>query len=295
MTSAEVIPLDPELREVLENLAGGLFPLDAWIKSKTYTPAEADLPWRKGTEPLSPKKIGVIQFFEALVRETAGDAHLIARWHQLIAEPLVFSPLAGMHEWRTRRGLEPEPEFGALESENVLTDFEGKPISRANFYAAYFPLLKQAVKAAAAQGPIQWEVFADNLFKDEKDVPAPVWPKGQPRRPSNFIKQFSRDLLYAMMGMRNAAPEPLKTALLTELGEHRRVGNDYKPEDTKNAVQEFKKVLQKVTQQPLPPTTPVPPSAPPLGSPRIGPPPVGSPSVVSTSPQPVAPLARQRK
>ncbi len=209
MTPADINPLDPELQEILANLAGGLFPLDSWIKNKTFKP-EGDLPWRTGEGPLTPKAIGVLPFFDALVRESAGDAHLIARWHQLMSGPFVFSPIRDMHEWRTRRGLEPEAAFGALESENVLSDFEGKPISRASFYAAYFPLLRQAVKTALAQGPIDWTVFAENLFKDEKDVPNPVWPSGQPRRPSNLMKQFSRDLLYAMMGMRNAVPEPFK-------------------------------------------------------------------------------------
>ena len=295
MTPADMSPLDPELREILENLAGGLFPLDSWIKNKTFKPAEADLPWRTGGGPLTPKAIGIMPFFDALLRESAGDAHLIARWHQLMGAPLVFSPLADMQEWRTRRGLETEAVFGALESENVLTDFEGKPISRASFYGAYFPLLRQAVKAASAQGPIDWAVFAENLFKDEKDVLNPVWPSGQPRRSSNLMKQFSRDMLYAMMGMRNPAPEPFKFGLLIELGEHRRVGNSYTLEDTKKAVEEFKKILEKVIAHPLPPTTPVPASAPPVGSPRVGAPPVGSPSVVPTgSPQPAAPARREQ-
>jgi hypothetical protein len=284
MISAEPVPLDPELRDILENLASGLFPLDAWIKGKTFKPAVNDLPWRSGGEPLSPKAIGVMSFFEALLRETSGDALLIGRWHQLIAEPFLFSARADMEQWRAIRGLEAKAEFGALESENVLSDFEGKPISRAGFYAAYFPLLRLAVKAAAAQGPIQWDLFAANLFKDEKDIPNPVWPKGQPRRSSNFIKQFSKDLLYATMGMRNAAPAPFNYALLIELGEHRRVGNSYTPKDPQRAVKELKEVIAKVTAQPPPPGTPVPASVPPVGAPRIGSPLVGSPSVISATP-----------
>ena len=284
--------MDPELRDILENLASGLFPLDAWINAKTFTPTANDLPWRGGGESLTPKRIGAIQFFEALVRETSADALLIERWHQLIAEPFSFSTRADMEQWRAIRGLEPKAEFGALESENVLTDFEGKPISRASFYAAYFPLLRLAVKAAAAQGPIQWDVLAINLFKDEKDVPNPVWPKGQPRRSSNFIKQFCRDLLYAMMGMRNPAPTPFNYALLIELGEHRRVGNSYTPKDPQKAVKELKEVIAKVTAQPPPPSTPVPASAPPVGAPRIGSPLVGSPSVIATTPP--KPTARTR-
>jgi hypothetical protein len=67
MVSAEPVSLDPELRDILENLASGLFPLTAWINAKTFTPSANDLPWRSGGEPLTPTRVGAIQFFDALL------------------------------------------------------------------------------------------------------------------------------------------------------------------------------------------------------------------------------------
>lgn len=270
-------PLDKELRDILENLAGGLFPLDAWIKAKNYKPPEKDLPWRANGASLVPKDLGVIKFFEALIRETSADADLIERWQKIGAEPLKFSPLADVGAWRTHRGLDPNPEFGALESENILVDAEGKPISRASFYADYWPLLKEALKAAASQGAIDWVAFASSLFTDQPNF----WPQNQPLKSSIFIKQFVKDMLYAMMGMRNEAPEPWKFALLIELGEHRRVGNAYTPANAEKAVKEYKKILKQLTQPP-PSAAPVSEpsvSGPPVSEPPAGTPPVGSPPV----------------
>ena len=50
------------------------------------------------------------------------------------------------------------------------------------------------------------------------------------------VAQFVRDLLYAMLGMRGPARDPWAFAVLIELGEHRRVGNAYTPEDVRKTV-----------------------------------------------------------
>jgi|SRR5438132_1231083 len=56
-------PFDDELRGILENLAGGLFPITDWIgnPNRTFKPREQDLPWREGGHSLSPRDIGVLK------------------------------------------------------------------------------------------------------------------------------------------------------------------------------------------------------------------------------------------
>jgi hypothetical protein len=236
-------PLDAGLRGILENLTAGLIPLQKWIHGKKYDPAADGFPapWRAASKSLAPRDMEVIPFFEGLLRESATDADRHARWAKIRAYPLRFSPLDDPAAWRARRGLDPDPKFGITESKNVLTDADGKPITRAVFYAAYWPMLRQAVGVANPQGPDGWEEFAQKLFRDELGQ----WPKEPPLRSSVFIKQFAADILYAMMGMRNPRPhkggeakedEAWQVALLIELGERRRVGNAYKPAQAQAAV-----------------------------------------------------------
>jgi hypothetical protein len=268
-------PFDPELRGVLENLAGGLFPLADWIAdpNRKFKPREKNLPWREGGQSLSPRDIGVIPFLEALIRETSADAHLIARWQDLstAGNALKFSPVANMQAWRSERNFDPAPSFGIIQGENVLLAADGQPMSRAAFYGDYLPLLRQAAQAAAAQGPVNWIAFASSLLTDQSNF----WPQGQPLKSSVFIIQFVKDMLYAMLGMRNDAPAPWKFALLIELGEHRRVGNIYDPADAKRAVAEYKNVLKQALQPPPVALG----AAQPLADPTPGMPPVGSPPV----------------
>jgi len=261
--------LDADLRSALENIASALFPFSLWIQEKDtrFPPPKLDAPWRAGGEQLTPAKIGAIDFFEGLLRETSADAVLIERFQDLSTAPLHFSPLEDAVGWRRQRGLDPAPLFGVAQSDNLLVGFDGKPISRAQFYSDYWPLLKQAMQSAAAQGTIDWTTFTDGLLTDQ----SAFWPTNQPLKSSNFAKQFARDLLYAMLDMRNNAPEPWKFALLIELAEGRRVGNAYVPADTQAAVDKLKSVLAAKLHAPPPPGPPVPPRAiPPVGSPRVG-------------------------
>jgi hypothetical protein len=258
-----------DLRSALENIASALFPFALWMQEKDtrFPPPKPDAPWRAGGEQLAPAKIGAIDFFEALLWETAADAVLIERFQNISNAPLQFSPLADAATWRRQRGLDPAPSFGAAQSDNLLVGFDGRPISRMQFYADYWPLLKQAAQAAVAQGTIDWTTFTDGLLTDQ----SVFWPTNQPLKSSNFAKQLARDLLYAMMDMRNDAPEPWKFALLIELAEGRRVGNAYVPADTQAAVDKLKSVLAAKLHAPPPPGPPVPPHAiPAVGSPRVG-------------------------
>ena len=77
-------PLTPELRDILNNLAAGLFGLDAWVKEPgKYLPPNPNLPWRVSGHTFTPADLAVIPFFENLLRESSGDDDLGVRWPQL--------------------------------------------------------------------------------------------------------------------------------------------------------------------------------------------------------------------
>src|SRR6266568_473020 len=116
-------PFTPELQDVLSNLAAGLFGFDAWIKQPgKYKPPlpDEDLPWRAAGHTFSPSDLGVIPFFEGLLREDSGEDDLFDRWAELAANPLRFSPIHEVQEWRKNRGLAGVAQFGVTRSANVL-------------------------------------------------------------------------------------------------------------------------------------------------------------------------------
>lgn len=242
--------LDSESRHVLDSLAEGLIPITAWIKEREKKPAFfkpeiPDLPWRKGGKfsQLTPKDIGAVGFIEQLLREPSINSELRAKWHSLELEPLQKFPLANIAEWRATRGLEPEAEFGIVESENIFVDSEEKILVRDEFYAEYLPILFEAAREEIKKKPIDWAIFSTELLENKSTS----WKSENSLKSSVFIRQFIKDLLYAMLGMRNHAPEEKhsdspeswKHALLIEVGEHRRVGNKYTPDDVKKARDEL--------------------------------------------------------
>jgi hypothetical protein len=237
---------DNESQIVLDSLAEGLIPITAWIKEREkkptfFKPESLEIPWRKNGkfDRLTPKDIGAVNFIEQLLREPSSSAELGARWHSLELEPLQKFPLADPTAWRTARGLEPEAEFGVIESENIFLDTEEKVLIRNQFYAEYLPILVEAAREEIKKKPIDWIVFSTELLENKSTS----WKSEKSLKSSVFIKQFIKDLLYAMMGMRNQAPaekrddspELWKHALLIEVGEHRRVGNKYIPDDVQKA------------------------------------------------------------
>ncbi|MDQ3761818.1 MAG: hypothetical protein M3460_08985 [Actinomycetota bacterium] len=94
--------------------------------------------------------------------------------------------------------------------------------------------MKITIHAAAPQSPEDWQVLAAKLFAGT----AEHWPVAKPNS-DVFVQRLARDLLYAMLGMRNPAPQPWQRALLIELGEHRRVGNSFTPADAERFVAAF--------------------------------------------------------
>src|SRR6266404_3516882 len=233
-------PLTPELRDTLDNLAAGLFGLDAWIKEPgKYLPPNQDLPWRAAGHTFTPADLAVIPFFENLLRESSGDDDLGVRWATVAADPLKYSPLLNPAAWRKNRGLGDVPKFDIVPSSNVwLTDASGKTISRATFYAQCWPLLQAVVDARRKAGPVDWATLARDLLSNA----AAEWPVTSQPPSAKFVVQFTSDMLYAMLGMRSPVPEEWKRAVLVELGEYRHPGNEYTRPDAAAAVKAFEKL-----------------------------------------------------
>jgi hypothetical protein len=237
--------LDPASRAVLGNLARAILPLDEWLKARGkngYKPPDADeLPWRRKGSELSTDRLGVIEFIESLLRESASDIFLLQRWRTLEADPLRLCPFDNKNEWRGARGLNAGARFGAVQSENIPANYGGHHVVRQQIYMDYLPLLAAAAKARNPKTEWAWKEFMLELFKDT----CKQWPQGQPYRSSQFMLQLLRDILYAVLGMRNPIPEPWRSAVLTEMGEFRRPGRTYSREEIKRGVREFKDTLAK--------------------------------------------------
>lgn len=233
-------PLTPVLTDVLNNLAAGLFGLDAWINEPgKYKPPSQDLPWRAAGHTFTPADLAVIPFFENLLRESSRDDDLGVRWAAVTADRLKFSPLPNPASWRKNRGLSDveNAKFGIVKSGNVwLTDANGTVISRATFYGPCWPLLKGVVDARKGAGGVDWALLASDLLANK----APEWPSTSQPTSSAFLVQFASDMLYAMLGMRGPAAEPWRRAVSIELGEFRQPGNEYSSSDTEAAVKKFK-------------------------------------------------------
>jgi len=233
--------LTPELRDILDNLATGLFGLDAWVReANKYKPPHHELPWRATGHVFKPSDLGVIPFFENLLRESSGDDDLGVRWAALTADPLRSSPLPDAKAWRKNRGL-CDPKFGIVKSGNVwLSNANGRVISRATFYAGCWQPLLAAVRAKNPANDADWAQLASDLFNNN----VPQWPGTQQPTSAAFIVQFTSDMLYAMLDQRNHPKiEGWQRAVLVELGEYRRPGNLYTRDETDAAVDTFEALV----------------------------------------------------
>ncbi|MER9256078.1 hypothetical protein NKI59_30850 [Mesorhizobium sp. M0598] len=254
--------LEPAVVDFLERMAAVLFPLQSWIDQKAYTPP-GKYPWRDG-KPIAPRELGIIAFIEGLFASAPAEIHLLERFNKAAADPLTFCPIGDMQRWRAVRGLSSKPRFGIVESGN-LPLVDGKPVVRETLYHDYFPVLLQALADAQAAPSFSWEGFVDDLSKDQ----SAFWPVGAPKS-SAFVWQFAKDCLRAMLSMRNPVDPPEQIALLIELGEHRRVGNAYGPQDARKDVEDFMKRYQEVANMPVPEGEGIVAAVhPPVGSPPI--------------------------
>lgn len=242
---AKLIRFDTEQTALLEEIADALLPLDEWVRTKSYKPPGTP-PWRQDGGALSAKRLGVVRFLEGLLAESSGDADLIAHFERTAHEPLARCPIPEAGEWRARRGLEPQTKFDIVASENLFTAGKDQPLDRVSFYSVHLPLLAQAARDAKAAG-YDPKAFVEDLLQDRSGF----WPGGS-QKSSVFIKRLLTDVLYALMGQRSPLPEPWRSALLTELGELRRVGNHFDPYDAMAAVKAFRDLLERVAHAPEP-------------------------------------------
>src|SRR6266576_3241600 len=175
--------MNADLSRYLNSLAEGILPLSAWINSKPYEPPNASsLPWRLSKPAkLHPSQLGFLQFLEGLMNESSGDEEINAYFSSRAENPLALAPHDDVSAWRALRGLSPSPTFGVTESDNLLLDVEGHPISRMAFYRTYLPLFEYAAciatKAAGATD-IDWKEFVKALLANT----SPFWPRNLPRR-----------------------------------------------------------------------------------------------------------------
>lgn len=242
------LPLSGRSRDLVARAADGFLPLQTWVGKKTYNPEPAS-PWRNGAR-LDATALAFADFFERLLRETSRDADIKARWDAFAQAPMGGCPIPGAATWRANRGLSPTPIFAITVSDAVIVDTETRQISRAEFYAGYWHLLDDAYAAADSQAAtggvaVDEQAFALALLNDNNAF----WPQGGQWRSSRFAKQFVKDVLYGYLGLKGLAPAPWSEAVLTELGERRRVGNSYTSADAANAVANFTAVLKAVREQ----------------------------------------------
>lgn len=254
------LTLDDKARKLLGKLAHVLMPLDEWLTARMatkdgYCPPNADnpekFPWRHGGQKLSTDQLRVVDFIQALIRESSGDFALLDRWKSLDDDPLKFCPIHQPSEWRAARGLDARVKFGAVESENAPGTLGGAPIPRARLYSEYLPLVHVAADARKLKDDdlAGWKTFMLDLFKNQ----CREWPEPESHPSSKFMLQLVRDVVYAVLGMRNAIDEPWRSAVLAEIGEFRRPGNKYDREAIGRGLEEFKREFDDVLARGVPP------------------------------------------
>jgi len=241
------------LHENLNLLAESILPLDKWLAGTPSQRANVLAPWREPFTPrLSLRDLGLIDFIERRIDDSAGDDSLARKWEQVAQDPLaVFNRLPDRGPaWRAARNLSPAPDFGIIESGNVEVVLDNvqsgehkikRASSRREFYGHAFAAF---AKVVAANPPADWDEFREKLLRHGDD-PALGWPTDCPVTAGSFIRQFAKDLLYGLIGMIDQPPTLQSTAVLAELGEHRRRGNSYSTEDVGAAVSALQSRLPK--------------------------------------------------
>jgi len=236
--------MDTTLRDNLSLLGDAILPLETWLAGTPSQRTNVLAPWREPFTPhLTTYDLGLLDFIERQIADSSVDDALARKWAQVERHPLaVFESLPEKGPaWRAERGLAEKPTFGLVKSENVevILDRVGSstdkiPIwrasSRREFYGHAFAAFTEVV---GTQPPSDWEQFRDRLLNDD---PTLNWPVGCPVSAGRFVRQFAKDLLYGLLGMHDQPASPQTTAVLAELGQHRRKGNAYSTENARAAV-----------------------------------------------------------
>lgn len=233
--------MDDALRENLYLLAEVIVPLRRWLSGTPNQRPNVLAPWREPFTPqLSVRDAGVIEFLERRIDDSAADDGAAKRWQKIEQDPLkVAKQLQKGSAWRKDRGLG-DATFGLVKSANVEVVLDNVPsadgkVSRASsrreFYREQaFPAFTEVVNAHHWR---DWEELRDRLLNNDPNL---GWPPGCLVTSRQFVCQFAKDVLYALMGMFDQLAKPETTALLAELGQHRRKGNSYSTEDAAAAV-----------------------------------------------------------
>jgi hypothetical protein len=242
------MPFTPEAHGALLGLAEGLLPMQEWLQDprKYVPPNAAELPWRNG-EALTHERLQTIEYVEWLIAASDADDLLLARWDSIKLNPLAYCPLPSAREFREGRGLSQAPRFATVEAGNALADASGRQMSRQQLYNQCSPILIAAVnKAQRRLGPATpppsqfWTTLAQELHRGN----CPEWRDvaGAPQS-TLLTEQLLRDVLTALLNGWLSVPPPWRYAVLIELGEFRRPGNDYSRGDVQSALDDFTAAL----------------------------------------------------
>lgn len=235
-------PLTKEQLDILRKLARGVLPLQDWIQSKRnrYKPEDnpswlesvldyrnpRSVPWRNTS--IDTDDLGAIEHLLETLRAPDDLPARHRRWAEIQAEPLRFSPVRDATHWRRDRGLDAQPVFDPFLAGNEIVWGNGAPLDRRIFYRDFADTLLRICGDLELERADRARQTAEELWQDK----FAEWPAASPKS-SLCLAQFARDLLAAVMGMRNRSPRtdsPLwKYAVLIELGEHRRAGNAHTP------------------------------------------------------------------
>jgi len=237
--------MDTTLRDNLSLLADAILPLETWLGGTPGQRTNVLAPWRGPFTPhLTTRDLGLLDFIERQIADSSVDDALARKWEQVERHPLaVFDSLPEKGPaWRAERPpLAEKPTFALVKSENVEVILDrvgfsadktpiGRASSRREFYGHAFAAFTEVV---STQPPSDWEQFRDRLLSDD---PTLNWPVGCPVSAGRFVRQFAKDLLYGLLGMHDQPASLQATAVLAELGQHRRKGNSYSTENARAAV-----------------------------------------------------------
>ena len=234
------------------SLADALFPIDTWINQRQNNVKAIPI-WRTDSAPVNAVSLQAIEFIlSGLVNnplEEDRDLALAKRWNELIeTAPDAYTSRLKMKNWRTDRGLDSDPAFAPVDSENFTVGEEQAPpppkpklaLSRGQFYKS---MLGHFISAVTARNPTDWTAFSVAMAKHwHPGTNTFGWPPTAPPA-AEFIVQFERDLAIAYMSLRNLGV-PSSDLVLVEAGEHRRKGNNFTPADVAQSVKDFNIVLR---------------------------------------------------
>ncbi len=259
--------LTSEQRTWLGYLAETMFPLTEWITDASHPVAPSQpVPWRGTTPKLTVADLNVVPFMESLLAgdDEEADEHLAEHWKIGKETAEQRQTALGRDAWRTGHStgdligktaqgepLSPVFAFDPLTSANFILTHGAIPLTRGELYGKFLThflanYLSPDNPTASSENLKKWRELVGLLFTDMLN---PAWPATLPKT-SEFVKQFSKDVLQAMMNFRSGATHPFDEAIALEAGEGRRVGNSHSRGDAIDAVAAFQRRLQDAVRIP---------------------------------------------